>query len=188
MLGTIVGIVTPILGAGAWKYRKQNKKLKDTEVALSEVSVEKAKMESKADEWHLWKEQLEAEREHVRFKDERISELLRINADKETRFQQFEKDKTAQIRHYVADVMKAETELNKAFGQLIEAQKEIADLRVALEYVLEWRCEHPDCEDPRGRRPPNGKLCGQTFCMPAIVEAYREKTKSPINLIKTEQT
>lgn len=87
-------------------------------------------------------------------------------------------DKTDVIRKYVEEIM-------KLTAQLIEAQKEIADLRVALEYALEWRCEHPDCEDSRGRRPPNGKLCGQTFCMPSIVAAYREKTQS-INLTKTE--
>ena len=96
-------------------------------------------------------------------------------------------DKTDMIRKYVEDIIKAQEEVNRVSMELIAAQKEIADLRVALEYALEWRCEHPDCEDPRGRRPPNGKLCGQTFCMPAIVDAYREKAKSPINLIKTGQ-
>lgn len=77
MLGTILGIITPLGGVGAWLYRKQNKRLKEAEAALAEANVSKAKVESKADEWNIWKEQLEAEREHVKFKDERINELLR---------------------------------------------------------------------------------------------------------------
>lgn len=93
-------------------------------------------------------------------------------------------DKTEMIRKYVADIMEAERGLNEANARLIEAQKEIAELRVALEYLAEWRCEHPDCNDPRGRRPPNGKLCGQTFRMPAIVQMYKDKIKSTFNLDK----
>ena len=88
MLGTILGIITPLGGVGAWLYRKQNKRLKEAEAALAEANVSKAKIESKADEWNIWKEQLEAEREHVKFKDERINELLRMNADKDDRHQQ----------------------------------------------------------------------------------------------------
>ena len=89
-------------------------------------------------------------------------------------------DKTDIIRKYVADIM-------RFTAQLVEAQKEIADLRVALEYALEWRCEHPDCNDPRGRRPPNGKLCSQKFCMPSIVQSYQEKQKATdINIIKPD--
>lgn len=92
MLGTMLGIITPLGGVGAWLYRKQNKRLKEAEAALAEANVSKAKVESKADEWNIWKEQLEAEREHVKFKDERINELLRMNADKEDRHQQDIKD------------------------------------------------------------------------------------------------
>ena len=92
-------------------------------------------------------------------------------------------DKTEMIRKYVADIMEAERGLNEANARLIEAEKEIAELRVALEYIAEWRCEHPDCNDPRGRRPPNGKLCGQTFRMPAIVQMYKDKYKDKIKSI-----
>lgn len=88
-------------------------------------------------------------------------------------------DKTDQIRKYVAELMKVQS-------AVAEKEREIAELRVALEYVLEWRCEHPDCNDLRGRRPPNGKLSGQSFCLPAIVSVYREKAKSAIKLIKND--
>ena len=86
-------------------------------------------------------------------------------------------DKTDIIRKYVEDIMRLGSEV-------IAAQKEIAELRVALEYLAEWRCEHPDCNDPRGRRPPNGKLYGQTFRMPAIMQIYKDKIKSTFNLEK----
>lgn len=91
-------------------------------------------------------------------------------------------DKTDMIRKYVEDIIKAQEEVNRVSMELIEAQKEIADLRVASEYLAEWRCEHPDCNDPRGRRPPNGKLCGNRFRMPAVLERYRDKAEKALQL------
>ena len=46
MLGTILGIITPLGGVGAWLYRKQNKRLKEAEAALAEANVSKAKIET----------------------------------------------------------------------------------------------------------------------------------------------
>ena len=44
MLGTILGIITPLGGVGAWLYRKQNKRLKEAEAALAEANVSKANL------------------------------------------------------------------------------------------------------------------------------------------------
>lgn len=108
---------------------------------------------------------------------ERIADLNHALNAKEDEIQ----DKKGQIRKLTEQMWQAEQEANRINASLVEAQREIGDLRVALEYALEWRCEHPECEDPRGRRPPNGKLCGQTFCMPPVVETFRKKAMSIVN-------
>lgn len=93
-------------------------------------------------------------------------------------------EKTIKMREYVADAMQSERDINDLYEKLVKAEKEIADLRVACEYLLEWRCEHHDCKDPRGRRPPNGKLFGQEFTLPASVATYRSKPQ-PTTSIKS---
>ncbi|MDE6511519.1 MAG: hypothetical protein K2L00_05450, partial [Muribaculaceae bacterium] len=50
MLGTLLGVLTPLGGAGAWFYRKQNKRLKEAETKLAEVSVDKGRIEAKKQE------------------------------------------------------------------------------------------------------------------------------------------
>lgn len=60
--GTLIGTLL------YWRYNKR----------LKELEVEKAKIETNNEEWHLYKEQLD-------FANERIVSLLKINADKEQR-------------------------------------------------------------------------------------------------------
>ena len=163
MLGTIVGIITPILGAGWWKDRKQNKKLKDTEVALAEVNVEKAKMESKADEWNIWKEQLEAEREHVKFKDERINELLRMNAEKEDRHQQDIKDWEERFTNQTTYLRSVQRDLLTKTQQEIVYTKRIADLERERDFFKLWFCRrefgNEKCDPEKcGRREPQQSI------------------------------
>ena len=187
ILGSVLGIFTPLGGLGVVLYQKQNKRLKEAEAALAEANVNKAKVESKADEWDIWKEQLEAERAHVKFKDERIDTLLKLNAEKENRYQESLKeyqqdlreaqkeirDKTAQIRKYVEDIIKAESETNRVNNNLNEALDRITVLtaerdeeRRKKEYYKRWRCEKSICSDPDGRIPPNSKLASEVFTSP----------------------
>lgn len=91
-------------------------------------------------------------------------------------------DKTAQIRKHTERIWEAEQETNRVNAVLIDKEREIADLRVACEYVMEWRCEHPECNDPRGRRPPNGRLRGRRFTVPAIIERYARKDGTPLRM------
>lgn len=118
---------------------------------------------------------------------DRIAELNHALNEKQCEIQSSQEevyDKKLQIRKLTAQAMEAQQEVNRINEKLFnvqqlvaEKEREIADLRVALEYMAEWRCENPDCDDPRGRRPPNGKLCGKKFCMPSIFQKYLQVTK-----------
>lgn len=70
---------------------------------------------------------------------------------------------------------KSEQETNRVNDALTEEQRRNADLERRLGQALriadhykEWRCEWPDCKDPRGRRPPNHNLKGKKYCHPHI--------------------
>lgn len=140
MLGTILGIITPLGGVGAWLYRKQNKRLKEAEAALAEANVSKAKVESKVDEWNIWKEQLEAERKHVKFKDERINELLRTNAEKEDRHQQDIKDWEERFTSQTTYLRSVQRDLLAKTQQEIVYTKKIADLERERDFFKLWFC------------------------------------------------
>lgn len=67
----------------------------------------------------------------------------------------------------------AEQETNRVNDKLTEEQTKTADLERRLgiaqrmaDHYKEWRCEWPDCKDPRGRRPPNPKLRGRRYSEP----------------------
>lgn len=158
MLGTIVGIITPIITAGAWKYRKQNKKLKETEVALSEANVKKARIEGKSDEWHIWKEQNEALSALNKDLTERNKELVQINAEKEDRHQQDIKDwedrftnQTTYLRGVQRDLIAANEREKKHIRKEARLEKE-------RDHYKMWKCyRENDSLDPVegcGRRKP----------------------------------
>ncbi len=163
MLGTILGIITPLGGVGAWLYRKQNKRLKEAEAALAEANVSKAKVESKADEWNIWKEQLEAEREHVKFKDERINELLRMNAEKEDRHQQDIKDWEERFTSQTTYLRSVQRDLLAKTQQEIVYTKKIADLERERDFFKLWFCRrefgNEKCDPKKcGRREPQQSI------------------------------
>lgn len=149
LLGTLLGVLTPLVGTGIWRYRRQNKRLKDAEMKLAEVNVDKAKVEAKVEDWHLWKEQLDAEREHVKFQDERITELLKENDAKDDRRRQEVKEweeRFTKQTEYLRDVQRNYTQSLETNAQLT---KEIGELKLEHE---KKKCEDLPCPF---RLPPN---------------------------------
>ena len=72
---------------------------------------------------------------------------------------------------------KAEQEVNRVNDLLTKEQRKNSNLERRLGIALRlidhfrrWKCEWPDCRDPRGRRPPNKELQGETYCLPANLE------------------
>lgn len=68
---------------------------------------------------------------------------------------------------------KAEPEINRVNDLLTDEQRKAADYEKRLgkasrliDHYKGWRCEWPDCKDPRGRRPPNPKLAGKEYALP----------------------
>lgn len=82
----------------------------------------------------------------------------------------------------------AEQETNRVNDKLTEEQSRTADLERRLgiaerraDHYREWRCECSDCQDPRGRRPPNAKLKGRHYTEPPEFEDNHQETTSTDN-------
>lgn len=84
---------------------------------------------------------------------------------------------------------KAEQEVNRVNDVLTEEQHKTATLERRLgaamriaDHYKQWRCERSDCQDPRGRRPPNPSLRGKVYTKPQNLEKEQEDT----NILNSE--
>lgn len=149
MFGTVLGVITPLMGAGVWRYRKQNKRLKEAETKLAEVSVDKAKVETRAEDWHIWKDQLEAEREHVKFQDSRIADLLKENDAKDDKHREDIKAWEERFTKQTEYLRGVQRDLTQNYEEKLKLTQENGELRIELE---KKRCDDLLCP---WRKPPN---------------------------------
>lgn len=168
-LGTLVSVLTTFGGVGIWLYRKQNKRLKESEAKLSEINVENARLNFEKERVNHLHEIIEnynkTEVEH----SQRISDLNHALNVKDDEL----RDKTLQIRNLTEKVYTSEQEVNRVQDLLNDSKDEIIKLteerdeeRRKKEYYKRWRCEKSICQDPEGRIPPNSKLSAETYVHP----------------------
>lgn len=160
MLGSILGVLTPLGGVGIFLYRKQSKRLKEAETRLAEVNVDKAKIEVKAEDWHIWKEQCEAFSDQNRALLERNTELIRINREKEDAHQQDIRDWEGRFTDQTKVLRGTQRELRDTLNGQIELTGRMGDLREENEYLRQWLCEDAECDHGK---PPRERLKGKRF-------------------------
>ncbi|MCH5225063.1 MAG: hypothetical protein J1D77_03650 [Muribaculaceae bacterium] len=151
----------------ALMYRRQNKKLKDLE-------VDKARIESKNDEWHLYKEQLESA-------FNRIKELLEVNREKETRLVEKDRSYSESINaveerfnkqtNYLRGIQRS---LNESLEKINELICEKGKLLRLIDHLNQWKCIKPwvECKD----REPEQTVKPIRYIPFKEIETEREKT------------
>ena len=149
LLGTIAGVVSTLGGIGIIAYRKQNKRLKESEAKLAEVNVEKAKIETKGEEATLYERQITLLSESNESLIKRNKELVQMNAEKENRHQQDIKDWEERFTNQTTVLRGVQRELIQSKTDMIAMMEEIANLKVEL---AEKRCDDKGCPY---RLPPN---------------------------------
>ena len=156
MLGTLVGVITPLGGFGAWLYRKQAKRLKEAEAQLAEANVAKAKIEGKSDEWHIWKEQCESLSQLNHTLTERNEKLVQMNAEKEDRHQQDIKDWEERFTNQTTYLRGVQRDLISANEREKEHIRREAKLEKERDHYKNWRCYREDNNTKEGceRRKP----------------------------------
>ncbi|MDE6717784.1 MAG: hypothetical protein K2J70_06295 [Muribaculaceae bacterium] len=183
MLGTIVGIITPLGGFGAWQYRKQNKRLKEAETKLAEVNVDNAKMQGKSEEWRIWKEQNEALSELNQKLTDRNEKLVKMNADKEDRHQQDIKDWEERFTNQTTYLRGVQRDLIAANEREKEHIRREAVLERRIAYLFTWICKKADCDHGE---PPRERLKGHVF-KDKEAEEIESENNVTINLVASDK-
>lgn len=163
LLGTIAGVVSTLGGIGIFMYRKQNKRLKESEARLAEVNVEKAKIETKGEEAALYERQIKLLSESNEQLIARNKDLVQINAEKEDRHQQDIKDWEQRFTDQTTVLRGVQRELLQAGEDKMVLIQEIANLKVEL---AEKKCEDNECPfrlPPNANTPPRKGLTKEEY-------------------------
>lgn len=140
MLGTLLGILTPLGGVGIFMYRKQNRQLKDAE-------VENAKLQTQNSQWQIFKDQYEAVSHMNQELIERNERLVKINAEKEDRYAEDLREKEDRFKDQTTVLRGVQRELVEALEREKEHVRKEARLEKERDHFKEWRCIKPwrDC-------------------------------------------
>lgn len=141
----ILTLVSTALGCstlvGFVLYGRANRRIKNAEAEKSEAEASEA-------EDHRFDNLL-------KLVDSLTSRLSTLNATV---------DKHIDRNRELSDrVYKSETEINRLNERLLAVTEERDEARRRADYLLMWRCERTDCQDPRGPRPPRDKLQGLKY-------------------------
>ena len=139
-----------IAGVLLWKH---NKKVRELERQLKNAEVSKARIESKTDEWHLYKEQLDTA-------NARILDLLKVNAEKEDRHMSDLKEKEERFNAQTDYLRGVQRDLMKALEREKEHIRKEGVLERRVAYLLNWLCKKSDCNHGI---PPRARLTNQEF-------------------------
>ncbi len=146
------GIILGGGGAIGWKAAIRKGK---AEAVIAEHDADKAEVE-----------RLLLELDH---QEKTVENLMQLNTNLSERLMHLNAtiDKHIDRNRELSDrAYKSERQINDINERLLTAIEERDQARAEVEYLRMWRCEWTDCQDPRGRRPPNDKLKGLKYAPP----------------------
>lgn len=156
MLATSGGITTLLGAFGAWQYRKQNKRLKESEAKLAEVNVDKGRSEAKEQEVNRLLLQIDHQQKTIDKYIERYDSLVAKSAEREDQYQADLKDwseRYTEQTHIVRDQRKELTEMHEREKDHIRREVQLEKER---DHYKNWRCyrEYNRTDDGCERRKP----------------------------------
>ncbi|MDE7345359.1 MAG: hypothetical protein K2N48_01300 [Muribaculaceae bacterium] len=163
---TILGTLSACGGIGGLLAWRHNKKMRRLEAKLKATEVDKAKVESKTDEFHLYKEMLEHANQRNLELEKRIDE--RENywqgecAKKDARYD----EQTKLLRAKNSEVNAKDEQIQAEKDLNTEYERTIAELMEENTYLHSWVCRKGDCDNGE---PPRGRLKGSTFDVTRLV-------------------
>lgn len=179
VLITVISTLFTSGGIFSFLYYKQNKREKALQNLLKEADVERAKISAKNDTWHLYEEQLDKA-------NQRIKDLLEINADKETRYS----DRVSELGKRYSDrindmeerfnkqtlfLRSVQRDLSQVYSEKNELTAKIGKQQRVIDHLRQWLCQRPwkDCQ----RRKPQ-QVVKPTKYVP--LEEYEAETAALI--------
>ena len=156
MLATSGGITTVLGLVGAVQYRKQHKRLKESEAKLAEVNVDKGRNEAKDQETNRLLAQIDHQQKPIDKYIERYDTLVTKSAEREDQYQADLKDwseRYTEQTHIVRDQRKEITELHEREKEHIRREVQLEKER---DHYKSWRCyrEYNRTDEGCERRKP----------------------------------
>lgn len=134
---------------GAWLYRKQNARLKESEAKLAEVNVDKGRIEAKKQESDRLLAQIDHQQSTIDKLTERNEKLVEMNAAKEDRHQQDIKDWQDRFDRATDRTREVQREREQLANDKMALIEENGNLKLELQ---KKRCDDLPCPF---RLPPN---------------------------------
>lgn len=134
---------------GAWLYRRQNKRLKESEAKLAEINVDKGRIEAKKQEVDRLLVQIDHQQGTIDKLIERYEKLVEMDAAKEDRHQDDIKDWQDRFDRATDRTREAQREREHLANDKIKLIEEIGELKIEL---VKKRCDDKECPF---RLPPN---------------------------------
>ena len=159
VLTTILSTLLPLICGGGWLYRRQNKKLKEAEVMLAEVNVDKGRIEAKEQESDRLLKQIDHQQSTIDKLTERNEKLVQMNAEKEDRHQQDIKDWEDRFTNQTNFLRGVQRELLSKTQAEIDHAKRESELERERDFYKMWFCQREfgdeKCDPEKcGRRKP----------------------------------
>lgn len=184
-MDTVYQILTCVFGGGSLlgalasiAYYKQTRRTKEAEARMKEAEAEKATVEVEGAKNESNKQETERLLAQIDHQQKTIDNLIEVNNNLSARLSELNTsvDRHIDRRRELTDKLSAsEQETNRVNALLNDANSDIIRLteereaeRRRADYNAMWRCEHTDCKDPRGRKPPRD-LCGLKYSPPKSV-------------------
>ena len=152
MVGTVLSLV----------WWNQTKRLKEAEVKAKEAEAEKS--QNDADDAEVAR--LHREIDHMQVIINNLTDLDKTHTQRMSELNAAIDKHIDRNRELSDRVYNSETEINRMNERIIKLTEERDDAAREADYYKMWRCERSDCQDPRGRQPPNDKLKGLKYMPP----------------------
>ncbi len=152
VVGTVLSLV----------WWNQTKRLKEAEVKAKEAEAEKS--QNDADDAEVAR--LHREIDHMQVIINNLTDLDKTHTQRMSELNAAIDKHIDRSRELSDRAYNSETEINRLNERIINLTEERDDAAREADYYKMWRCERSDCQDPRGRQPPNDKLKGLKYMPP----------------------
>lgn len=152
VVGTVLSLV----------WWNQTKRLKEAEVKAKEAEAEKS--QNDADDAEVAR--LHREIDHMQVIINNLTDLDKTHTQRMSELNAAIDKHIDRNRELSDRAYNSETEINRLNERIIKLTEERDDAAREADYYKMWRCERSDCQDPRGRQPPNDKLKGLKYMPP----------------------
>lgn len=157
--GGFTAIIAAIL------YRNQNRRLKESEAKLAEISVYKGRIEAQKENEERLLRQIDHQQESIDKYIERLANVEDKHEQEKKEWNEKDNEKTQIIRNQRKEIVSAlerEKEYIRREGLLLRR----------IQYLISFVCKRTDCDHGI---PPRQHLLGCTFDESQIEDAEREK-------------